>query len=317
VNPHLAWYVARAAGIVAWGLLSAAVIWGLLLSTRVLQGRPTPRWLLDLHRFLGGLAVVFTGVHVGGLVADNYLHFGLADVLVPLASRWRPGVVALGVVGLWLLLAVEITSLLMRSMPRRWWHRVHLTSYVLFWTATLHGLLAGTDASQKAFALAVDAAATLVLGLTIVRVLAPRRRTDRSKTATPRAPSPGNTRRLPPPPTAGPPTAPAPAIPIPTTRTNRPLPPPLRSSAPAPTAPAPTARTVRPLPPPSPPPPPTWSPPPDARVPAAPRESAGGRPSVEERARALAARRRPTPEQRRALAAQRGRSRPSPPRREH
>ena len=57
MNPQLAWYVARAAGIVAWALVSGAVVWGLLLSTRVLRGRPTPRWLLDLHRFLGGLAV--------------------------------------------------------------------------------------------------------------------------------------------------------------------------------------------------------------------------------------------------------------------
>jgi DMSO/TMAO reductase YedYZ heme-binding membrane subunit len=172
VNPQLAWYVARAAGIVAWALVSGAVVWGLLLSTRVLRGRPTPRWLLDLHRFLGGLAVAFTGVHVGGLIADDYLHFGLADVLVPLASGWRPAAVALGVVGLWLLLAVELTSLAVRWLPRRWWHRVHLSSYVLFWLATLHGLLAGTDARSPAYALAVDAVAALVLALTAVRVLA-------------------------------------------------------------------------------------------------------------------------------------------------
>jgi len=216
MSPHLAWYTARAAGIVAWALLSGAVIWGLLLSTRVLQGRPTPRWLLDLHRFLAGLAVVFTGVHVGGLVADNYLHFGVADILLPFASGWRPGAVALGVVGLWLLLAVEITSLLMRRMPRRWWHRVHLTSYVLFWTATLHGLLAGTDASQKAFALAADAAATVVLALTAVRVLVPRRRDDRAQRPVPRAASSGAARHLPPPPGASVPPGPAPALPTPT-----------------------------------------------------------------------------------------------------
>ena len=82
VSPHLAWYVA-ASGILAWLLLSASVIWGLLLSTHLLQRRPSPRWLLDLHRFLGGLAVTFVGVHVLGLVADNYIHFGVADVLVP------------------------------------------------------------------------------------------------------------------------------------------------------------------------------------------------------------------------------------------
>lgn len=186
MNPHLAWYAARAGGIVAWALLSAAVIWGLLLSTRLLHGRPTPRWLLDLHRFLGGLAVTFTAVHIGGLVGDNYLHVGAADLLVPFASSWRPGAVALGVVGLWLLVAIEVTSLLMRRLPRRLWHTVHMSSYVLFWTATLHGLLAGTDTHNVAYVVATSSAVTLVLFLTLVRAL-----------ATPRRARTGGTRRTP------------------------------------------------------------------------------------------------------------------------
>ena len=123
MTTHLAWYVARASGLIAWLLLSAAVIWGLLLSTRVMNRKPSPKWLLDLHRFLGGLAVTFTAIHVAGMVGDNYLHFGRADVLVPFASQWRPTAVALGNVSAWLLAAVEVTSLLMRHLPRRRWHR--------------------------------------------------------------------------------------------------------------------------------------------------------------------------------------------------
>ena len=138
MTSHLAWYVARTSGMLAWCLMSAAVIWGLLLSTRLMNRRPSPKWLLDLHRFLGGLAVTFTVIHVAGLVGDNYLHFGRADVLVPFASQWRPTAVALGVVSLWLLAAVEVTSLLMRYLPRRRWHQVHLASYAVFWSATLH-----------------------------------------------------------------------------------------------------------------------------------------------------------------------------------
>ena len=72
-----------------------------------------------MHRFLGGAAVTFTGLHVAGLVADSYVHFGVADVLVPGASSWRPGAVAPGVVSLYLLAAVELTSLFMRRSRRR------------------------------------------------------------------------------------------------------------------------------------------------------------------------------------------------------
>jgi predicted ferric reductase len=170
------WYLARASGYVAWGLVTSSVIAGLLLSIRLTNRRPRPAWILDLHRFLAGTAVMFTALHIGGLVADTYVHFGPADILVPLASHWRPAPVALGVIALYLLGAIEITSLLMRRLPRRLWHGVHLTSYVLFWLATFHLLTAGTDATNPISRLIVGCVVALVAFLTFVRVL------DRSST---------------------------------------------------------------------------------------------------------------------------------------
>src|SRR6478736_4948989 len=61
---NLTWDVARAGGLVAWGLATASVMWGLVLSTRLMRKRPWPAWFLDLHRLLGGLAVIFTVIHV-------------------------------------------------------------------------------------------------------------------------------------------------------------------------------------------------------------------------------------------------------------
>jgi predicted ferric reductase len=170
VNPHLWWYVARASGIVAWILVTASVVWGLVLSTRLTR-RPKPAWFLDMHRFLAGLSVVFVGVHLAGLVADNYTHFGLASLLVPLASSWHPVAVAWGVVGMYLLLAIEITSLLMRRLTRRIWHAVHLTSFGLFAFTTIHALTAGTDASDVAVQWFALASCALVGFLTLLRVL--------------------------------------------------------------------------------------------------------------------------------------------------
>ena len=92
--------------------------------------------MLGVHRFLGALAVVFVLVHVLAIVADNYTSFGLADVLVPFASAWKPIPVALGIVGIYILVAVEITSLLQRHLPRTVWRQIHLASYGLFAFAT-------------------------------------------------------------------------------------------------------------------------------------------------------------------------------------
>src|SRR5437764_6890720 len=105
MTSQITWYAARASGIVAWALAAASVIWGLALSTRAMGRKPRPAWLFDLHRFLGGLALIFTGVHVGAILLDTYVHFSLVNVLVPLTGSWRPGAVAWGVVAMYLLLA--------------------------------------------------------------------------------------------------------------------------------------------------------------------------------------------------------------------
>src|SRR5260221_3231931 len=143
---NLSWYVARSSGIVAWALIVATIVWGLLLATKVLGRRPGPAWLLSLHRYLGALAVVFVGVHVGAVLLDTYTNFGITNVLVPFTGSWHPLAVAWGIVGLYLLPAIEITSLPRSRISKRAWHTVHLLSYFLFATTTVHMLSAGTDA---------------------------------------------------------------------------------------------------------------------------------------------------------------------------
>ena len=167
---HSWWYLSRASGIVAWALLAASVLWGLLLSTRVFDRNPGPKWFTDLHRFLGGTAVVFVAAHVGTILADSYVHFGVADVLVPFSAKWHPVAVAWGVVAMWLLFAVEVSSLAMRFLPRRVWHAIHLSSYALFVSATLHGLSAGPDTRKQVFELVLSATLAVVTLLVLVRI---------------------------------------------------------------------------------------------------------------------------------------------------
>src|SRR5262245_17092877 len=141
----LPWYVARASGLMAWLLLAGAMLWGLALSTKVLGRRPRANWLLDMHRWLGGTALALTGVHIGALLLDEYVHFDGAAVLVPFASSWHPLAVAFGVAALYLLLAVELTSLARAHLSKRLWRNVHAASFPLFVAVTAHALTAGSD----------------------------------------------------------------------------------------------------------------------------------------------------------------------------
>ena len=190
MTPELCWYIARATGLVAWGLLTACVLLGLALSTRALGRRPTSRWLLDLHRYLGGLALLFVGGHLAAILADSFEHFTIADLVLPMSSQWRPGAVAWGVVSLYLLVAVEVTSLLVRRLPRSIWLAVHLSSYPLFAMTTAHLLLAGSDVSSPVVRLVVLAAIGEVTFLSAYRtVLAfrDRRLVTTAATTTPKA----------------------------------------------------------------------------------------------------------------------------------
>lgn len=172
VNPQLSWYVSRSAGVVAWALVTASIVWGLALSTRLIRRRGIPAWLLDLHRFLGALSVVFVAVHLIGLWADNYVTFAWRELFVPMASPWQPVPVAWGIVATYVLVAVEVTSWFMRRLGRRLWHAIHLSSSVLFVTATIHGFQAGTDRSTLVVQWLGLTGGTLVLFLVVFRQLA-------------------------------------------------------------------------------------------------------------------------------------------------
>jgi predicted ferric reductase len=176
MNEQLWWYVARSGGITALVLTGLSVIWGLALSTKVMQGTPTPKWLLSLHRWLGGLAVSFTGVHVAALVADSYVDFGLTDILVPFASSWKPGAVAWGIVSMYLLVAIQASSLMMKRLPRKLWKAIHMSSWFLFWTGVVHGATAGTDAGNPLYVLLVGTITLLIMALTFTKFLSARQK---------------------------------------------------------------------------------------------------------------------------------------------
>lgn len=171
MNPQVWWFVARSSGMIAWGLLTLSVCWGLFLSTKAVGKALSPAWLLDLHRYLGGLAVIFTTIHLVGLAADNYVSFGWAETFIPMASSWKPGPVAFGIVGFYLLVAIELTSLAMKRIPRRLWRWVHRTSLVLFFVATYHAITAGTDTENQWFRVAALASINIVMFLSVVLIL--------------------------------------------------------------------------------------------------------------------------------------------------
>jgi sulfoxide reductase heme-binding subunit YedZ len=142
------WYAARAGGVVAYLLISASVLAGILLA-----GKKTvpglPRFAVeDVHRFLGTLAGIFIAIHVGAVALDTVVPFSLTQLVVPFTAGYRPLATGIGIVALELLVAVSVTNRFRSRLPYRVWRRVHYATLAVWLLATVHGVLAGTDRDQ-------------------------------------------------------------------------------------------------------------------------------------------------------------------------
>ena len=171
LTTKLSWYVARSSGMMAWALVTASILWGLALSSRLIRKRGVPAWLLALHRYLGTLSIVFVAVHLLALVADNFVYFGWKELFVPTASKWRPGPTAWGIAAFYLLVAIQVTSWLMSHLSRKVWHAVHLSSFVLFAAGTVHGFQSGADRTNRLVQWSALVGSVLIVTLLVFRLL--------------------------------------------------------------------------------------------------------------------------------------------------
>ncbi len=173
MSDQVLWFAARGAGAVAQLFLTGAVAMGLVTVTRF-QSAGWPRFFnYELHRRISLLSVVFLAVHILAAVLDPYTNLGLAAALVPFASTYRPAAVALGVVGLYLVIALIASSLLRKYVSQKAWRAIHWTSYGLWPVAILHGMLAGTDALAP-WMLGIDAVCAAIAGLALAWRILPR-----------------------------------------------------------------------------------------------------------------------------------------------
>jgi len=166
-DPHIWWYVTRASAILAWVLMTLSVVWGVLLSTRIMRKVDDASRLQDLHRYFGGLGLVMVGLHVVSLMLDGWLAFTPLEALVPLQTEYRPWPVALGILALYLLVAIYGSSLLRNRLPQRFWKGLHYSNYAVVLLVALHSGLTGTDVGRWWY----SAVAVMLISLTAVSII--------------------------------------------------------------------------------------------------------------------------------------------------
>ena len=134
------WILARTSGLVAYALLTASVLAGLVLKSRPFSTLK-PALVTDLHRFLALLGLGALSLHGLALLLDRTVPMSIADLLVPGIAPYRPLWTGLGVLAAELMVVVYASFSLRTRIGIRNWRRLH-------WACgrrLIHCAYAGTD----------------------------------------------------------------------------------------------------------------------------------------------------------------------------
>jgi sulfoxide reductase heme-binding subunit YedZ len=172
-NDPTFWLLARSSGLVAYALLTASVLAGLVLKARPLGHSVSPAAIVDVHRFLALLGLGAVALHGTALFLDDAVDIGLAALLVPGSAPYRPVATALGVLAAELMVLVYLSFALRRRIGAKAWRALHWFTYLVFALATAHGLAAGTDSGRTWVLALYGASVGAVLGALGWRMFVP------------------------------------------------------------------------------------------------------------------------------------------------
>lgn len=165
------WYLSRASGIIAYTLFWLAVVFGLLLSTRLGKHFNAAR-VFALHQYLSLIAVGFAAFHAGVLLADNFLNLNLWQILLPFGFQTERVGVALGQLGFWLLFICAFSFYIKKYIGQSAWRWLHFLTFLSYMFISIHVFMVGTDSRALPLLLFYAGSQTLVFLLMTYRLVA-------------------------------------------------------------------------------------------------------------------------------------------------
>jgi predicted ferric reductase len=146
---RLPWYLIRLSGWLAYLALTVSVIYGLLLSTKVLDAIAQRTISFTLHQDLASIGLCLGLVHAAVLMIDRSVPFTPVEVVVPLLAPYRPLWVAFGQLALGLSVVLVGSFYVRRRIGQATWRRIHHVSFLAFVAMTVHGVMSGTDSGTS------------------------------------------------------------------------------------------------------------------------------------------------------------------------
>lgn len=153
----MSWYLGRASGILAFILLTLVMCFGLLMSSRVMTKYLLPATIYETHRFLSFASLLAVIVHATSFFFDDFLRLSFMEAVVPflLQREYQSALgfdigkaVGLGIMGIYFMLLLILTSEFRAKMSLRLWRSTHYTSFIAYLLFIGHGIMSGTDSRE-------------------------------------------------------------------------------------------------------------------------------------------------------------------------
>ena len=142
----LAWYTVRALGFLAYLVVAGSVLYGLLLSTKILDAIAHRPVSFALHKDLAVVGFVLAMLHATVLLADQSFAFTPRAILVPFASPYAAVWVGIGQLTFYGLGVITASFYVRRQIGQRAWRLLHYLTFLVFIGAIGHGVMSGSDA---------------------------------------------------------------------------------------------------------------------------------------------------------------------------
>ena len=162
---HLFWLASRSAGVLAWLALSASMVIGLAMATKVAPRTLTPR-LRVAHERIALMALVALGAHGLLLLGDSFLRPSLLDLLVPFSVDHAAFWTGLGQIAGYVVVALSLSYYARKRIGARRWRNAHRFIPIAWVLGAVHVVGAGTDIGdlwlQVPFVLSIAAVVVLL-----------------------------------------------------------------------------------------------------------------------------------------------------------
>ncbi|MEH2058439.1 MAG: ferric reductase-like transmembrane domain-containing protein [Nostoc sp.] len=135
-------WLSSAIALLGTAMLTLTAVFGNLLTSHKNQKfQLARRQTFTYHRLISILGVVLILIHPIPLVfAQSTTGVSVASIFVPFLAEKKITIIAVGVIALYVLLVILISSLCMKYLKQKVWRVLHYGSYLFFGLGIWHGL---------------------------------------------------------------------------------------------------------------------------------------------------------------------------------